>query len=274
VAQEDAAEEGAIGERNLFVYDEEVRPVMKILDDLISMLNSEAEVRDVRQGLFHTGVLTRSCGLAATLPRDALRQEQPSVKEPGSLLEKGALELARMAYSESILEAAMGVVAINSLLEVDEERCDSLNAGDLIAGKGKGKKVAIVGHFPFIPKLREIVKELWVIEKNPQQGDLTEAETEDIIPQANVVGITGTAFTNHTIEGLLRLCSPEAYIVILGDTAPLSPVLFDYGVDAISGTKVIDPELALHCVSQGATYRQIKGIRQLTMKNKDRKETW
>ena len=130
-----------------------------------------------------------------------------------------------------------------------------------------------MGHFPFIPKLREIAKELWVIEKNPQQGDLTEAETEGIIPQANVVGITGTAFTNHTIERLLRLCSPEAYIVILGDTAPLSPVLFDYGVDAISGTKVINPELALHCVSQGATYRQIKGIRRLTMKNKDRKET-
>ena len=254
--------------------DEEVRPVMKILDDLISMLNSEAEVRDIRQGLFHTGVLTRSCGLAATLPRDALHQEQPLVKEPGLLLGKSALELARMAYSGSILEAAIGMAAINSLLEVDEERCDSLNAGDLIAEKGKGKKVAIVGHFPFIPKLREIVKELWVIEKNPQQGDLTEAETEGIIPQANVVGITGTAFTNHTIERLLRLCSPEAYIVILGDTAPLSPVLFDYGVDAISGTKVINPELALHCVSQGANYRQIKGIRQLTMKNKDRKETW
>jgi Uncharacterized conserved protein len=53
--------------------------------------------------------------------------------------------------------------------------------------------------------------------------------------------------------------------VVLGDTAPLSPVLFDYGIDAISGTKVIDTDLALRCVSEGATYRQIKGIRQLTM---------
>ncbi|GAF99144.1 unnamed protein product, partial [marine sediment metagenome] len=48
---------------------------MKILDDLISQLNPEAPVRDIRQGVFHTGVLTRNCGLAATLPRDALRQE-------------------------------------------------------------------------------------------------------------------------------------------------------------------------------------------------------
>jgi hypothetical protein len=157
------------------------------------------------------------------------------------------------------------MATINSLLEIDEGRCEDLNAGDLIAEKGKDKRVAIVGHFPFIPKLREIAKELWVIEKNPQEGDFTEADTENLIPQADVVGITGTAFTNHSIEHLLKLCSAKVYVVILGDTAPLSPILFDYGVDAISGTKVIDPELALRCVSQGATYRQIKGIRQLTM---------
>ena len=238
---------------------------MKILDALISTLNMDAEVRDIHQGLFHTGVLTRNCGLAATFPRDALRQEQPSVKEPGYLLKKSALELAQMAYSENILEAAIGMAAINSLLDIDEELCDNLNAGDLIAQKGKDKRVAIVGHFPFVPGLRKIAKELWVIEKNPREGDLTEVDAEKLIPQADVVGITGTAFTNHTIEELLKLRNPKAYMVILGDTAPLSPLLFDYGFDAISGTKVIAPELALRCVSQGATYQQIKGIRKLTM---------
>jgi len=242
---------------------------MKILDDLLSILNPEASVRDIRQGLFHTGVLTRNCGLAATLPRDALRQAQPSVKEPGFLLEKTALELARMAYSESLPEAAIGMAAINSLLEIDEERCLNLNAGDLIAEKGRGKKVAIVGHFPFIPKLREIAKALWVIEKNPQEGDFTEVEAENLIPLADVVGITGSAFTNHTVEHLLKLCNPKAYVVILGDTTPLSPILFGYGVDAISGTKVINPELTLRCVSEGATFRQIRGIQLLTMMKKE-----
>jgi len=238
---------------------------MKILQDLLSNLNTEAGVKDIRQGLFHTAVLTRNCGLAATLPRDVLRQEQPSVREPGLMLNKSSLELARMAYSESILEAAVGMATINSLLEGKDEECAELNASKLIAEKGKDKKVAIVGHFPFTPELREVVKELWVIEKNPRGEDLTEAEAEDFIPRADVVGITGTAFTNHTIEQLLDLCNPKAYVVILGDTAPLSPILFDYGIDAISGTKVVDPELALRCVSEGATYQQIKGIRQLTM---------
>jgi uncharacterized protein (DUF4213/DUF364 family) len=243
---------------------------MRIIEELLSTLNAEARVRDVRQGLFHTAVLTRNCGLAATLPRDALQQEQPSVREPGILLNKSALELARMAYSQGILEAAIGMATINSLLDIKDEECVELNAGKLIAEKGKDKRVVIVGHFPFIPQLREVVKQLSVIEKNPKEGDFTEAETEGFIPEANVVGITGTAFTNHTIEQLLELCRPEAYVVVLGDTAPLSPVLFDYGIDAISGTKVVDPDLALRCVSQGATYRQVRGIRQLTMIRKRR----
>jgi hypothetical protein len=54
-------------------------------------------------------------------------------------------------------------------------------------------------------------------------------------------------------------------IVVLGPTTPLSPVLFDYGADVISGTRVIDPELALRSASEGATFRQIQGIRLLTM---------
>ena len=111
---------------------------MKILDHLISMLNFDATLKDVRQGVFHTAVLTQNCGLAATLPHDALRQTPPLVKEPGNLLAKTPRELVNMAYSASILEAAIGMAAINSLLEVDDECCRELNAADLIMEKGAG----------------------------------------------------------------------------------------------------------------------------------------
>jgi len=238
---------------------------MKILDDLMSTLKVDAPVRDIRQGVFHTGVLTRHCGLAATLPRDALRQKPPFGQEPGFLMEKGARGLAKMVHSESILEAAIGMATINSLLDIDAESCLELNARDLIAEKGTGKRIAIVGHFPFIPELRKIAKELWIIEKNPQKGDFPEAEAESLIPKADIVGITGTAITNHTIDHLLDLCSAKAYIVVLGDTAPLSSILFDYGIDAVCGTKVINSPLALRCISEGANFRQIKGTRRLTM---------
>jgi uncharacterized protein (DUF4213/DUF364 family) len=238
---------------------------MKILDDLISTLNFETSVKDIRQGIFHTGVLTRYCGLAATLPKDALKQEGPLVKEPGFLLDKTPRQLAQMVYMESILEAAIGMATINSLLEVDLHLCIELNAADLILQKGEGKKVAIIGHFPFLSRVREKAKALWVIEKNPKEGDFNEAEADRLIPKAEIVAITGTSLTNHTLPHLLELCDPKAYVVMLGDTVPLCPVLFDYGVDALSGTRVFDADLALRCVSQGANFRQIKGTRRLTM---------
>jgi len=239
---------------------------MTIIGELLSTLSYEAPVRDIRQGPFQTAVLTRNCGLASTPHDRGPHHSKSPVKEAGFLTDKSAKELAHMAYSLSPLEAAIGMATINSLIEVDERRCVELNAGDLLAQKGEGKRVAIVGHFPFVSQLRIIVKELWVIEKNPREGDFTEAEADNFLPQADVVGITGTAFTNHTIGHLLSLCNPKAYVVILGGTAPLSPLLFDYDIDAISGTKVIDPETVLRCVSQGATFRQIKGIRLLTMR--------
>ena len=105
---------------------------MKIRDDLISILDFNAAVEDIRQGVFHTGVLTRYCGLAATLPIDALKQEGQIVKEPGFLLDKTPRDFAQTAYSESILEAAIGMAAINSLLEVDLDSCNELSAAELI----------------------------------------------------------------------------------------------------------------------------------------------
>jgi uncharacterized protein (DUF4213/DUF364 family) len=240
---------------------------MKVLDELISTLDFNAPVKEIRQGIFHTGVLTRYCGLAATLPKDALRQEPPLVKESGFLLNKTPNELVSLAYSTSILEAAIGMATINSLLEVREDSCTEINAAEIIMKKGQGKRVAIVGHFPFIPRVRELSKELWIIEKNPTEGDFEETEADRLIPQADLVAITGTSLTNHTFEDLLELCRPKAYVVMLGDTVPLSPVLFDYGVDALSGTKVIDSDLALRCLSQGANFRQIKGTKRLTMRS-------
>ncbi|MBN1276583.1 MAG: DUF364 domain-containing protein [Deltaproteobacteria bacterium] len=241
---------------------------MKILDDLVSVLDVEASVKDIRQGIFHTGVMTRYCGLAATLPKDALRQEPPYVKEPGFLIDKSASELVRFAWSESILEAAIGMAAINSLLEVDQTICIELNAAEIIMEKGKGKKVAIVGHFPFVPKVREAADTLWVIEKNPGYGDFSENDADSLIPQADIVAITGTSLTNHSFDHLINLCNPKAFIILLGDTAPLSPIFFDYGVDAVSGTRVVDPVLALRCISEGANFRQIRGTRRLTILKK------
>lgn len=240
---------------------------MKILKALLSNLNTEAVVRDVRQGPFQTAVLTRNCGLAST-PHYWEHNSTP-VAEPGLLLGKNPKALTHLANSSSLHEATIGIATINSLIAIDEKYCIKVNAGDLIAEKGFGKRIAIVGHFPFVKTLRGIAMDLWVIEKNPRENAFKEDQANDFVPRAHVVCITGTVFTNHTIEHLLELCDPKAFVVIIGDSSPLSPILFDFGIDAISGTKVTNPDLALLCVSQGATFRQIKGIELLTiMKNR------
>jgi uncharacterized protein len=107
-----------------------------ILKDILASLNHDAEIKDIRIGIFHTAVLTRDCGLAASLPKDALKQSSPRVAAPGFLMDRTARELTDMVFSESILEAAIGMASINSLIDIDESRCSELNAGELIMLKG------------------------------------------------------------------------------------------------------------------------------------------
>jgi uncharacterized protein (DUF4213/DUF364 family) len=156
------------------------------------------------------------------------------------------------------------MAAINSLIDIDEARCVDENAFDVLARKGKDRKVAVVGHFPWIPRLRKIAGTLWVIEQRPQQGDLPAEAAEEVLPQADVVGLTGTSFENHTVDTLLDL-SKNSFVVVLGPTTPLSPVLFDHGVDMLAGTKVVEPDTTIRSISQGAMFRQVEGVRLVTM---------
>jgi uncharacterized protein (DUF4213/DUF364 family) len=246
---------------------------VRIIDDLIASLGSDAPLREVRVCAFWTAVVLEDgrCGLASTLqpeePHGGASHALP-VRRAGHLLECSALELAEYARSESTLEASIGLAAINSLLEVDESHCMELNAEEVILSEGAGRKVAIVGHFPFIPRVREAAEKLWVLEKKPVRGDMPAERAAEVLPQADVAAITGTSLINHTFEGLVRLCRPDALVIVLGPTTPLSPVLFDYGVDVISGTKVVDAEAVLRCIGQGATFKQVKGVRLLTMRRK------
>jgi uncharacterized protein (DUF4213/DUF364 family) len=140
-----------------------------------------------------------------------------------------------------------------------------INAREVLLQRGRGKKVALIGHFPFVGTLQRAADDLWIIEKSPLAGDYAETATPQILPQADVVGITGTAIANHTVDELLKLCRRDAFVLMLGGSTPLSPVLFEYGVDLLAGVVVDDAPLAIRCAGQGATFRQMKGIRLVTM---------
>jgi hypothetical protein len=236
-----------------------------ILDTILSTLNTNSDVQDIRQGYFWTASVTKNCGLASTPHDPGSTHGEPLVQGAGHLLEMNTLSLVRMAYSGSATEAALGLATVNSLLDIDESACIEINASDLIEEKGRDRCVAIVGHFPFVNSLRRKVRELWVIERNPRGDDLEEKDAERYVPRADVVAITGSTLVNHSLERFLKLCNPKAFVLVLGPSTPLTPVLFEYGVDVIAGTKVIDAETVLRHVSQGANFKQMKGVRLLTM---------
>ena len=127
--------------------------------------------------------------------------------------------------------------------------------------------MAIVGHFPFVRRVRQVVETCWVLELRPHAGDLPASMAARVLPLADVVAVTGTSLINRTFDDLMSMCRPEAFVLLLGPSTPLTAALFEAGVDAISGTIVDDPQQVLLAVAQGATFRQVKrggGVRLLT----------
>lgn len=240
---------------------------MKVIDDLLASLPAEeAALRDVRVGPFWTVVWTeRGAGLAST-QRDAHTPHGHSlIRWAGDLMEHNANELAGLLRAKSPMEAALGMAAANALLEVDEGLLTDRNASEEIIRRGQGKRVVIVGHFPFIPKVRQAVGHLDVLELDPGPGEMASTAAAKVIPQADVIAITGTSLVNKTFDGLMQQCRPDAFVLMLGPTSPLSPVLFEHGVDLVAGTRIVDPVTALTVASQGAIFRQMRGVRLVTM---------
>lgn len=240
------------------------RAMTALVEDLLMSLREDAPVRSVLVGAHWTIVCSRGCGLASTLMDDK-PHGHAKVRDVGRLHLKSAHELAEYARSDNLLEASLGVAAINALLEVDEARAVEINAGEVLVRRGRGKNVALVGHFPFISQLRESARQLWVIEQHPTEGEHPAEAAPDLIPQAEVVALTGSALINHMLEGLLALCRPDALVMVLGPSTPLSPVLFEHGATFLSGARVFDEAAALRTIGQGATFQQVEGVRRLTL---------
>jgi uncharacterized protein len=231
---------------------------MRILQEIIDSIEGDAPVKEVRIGPHWTAVVSRFCGLASTLTGAPNSHDTRKEKALPVSPEMTALELSQLSFSEDISEASLGIAAINSLIKIDESRCLEVNASDLLLEMGKGKNVSIIGHFPFVDTLKQSARNLWVIERRLRPGDYAEDEAETLLPQSDIVAISSTTLINHTFEPLLALCSRKSLKMLLGPTTPMSDALLDYGVDIVSGSRVIDEMTALRSISEGATFRQLK----------------
>jgi len=235
---------------------------MKLVDDLISAVEgNEAPTKDVRVGLTWTGVWGKYCGLSRTYSNPTMAHG--GVKDIEKLTEKTTLELAEYVKSWNLVEAGIGVAAINSMIRPKGKR--GINAIDLIIKEGKNKKVVVVGKFPKLDELRVAAKELWILELepsliNPEEGVLPSTAAEHKIPNSDILAITGSALVNKSLEHLLEL-GRDAYTIVLGPSTPMSEVLFEYGADMLAGVDVLKPKEIMKRVSRGGGMLSPKNCR-------------
>ncbi len=244
---------------------------MSMLQEVIDSL-PEGTVKSIHLGEHWTAVVAQvdgclNCGLASNpVWPNSLIREAP-VELPGTMRMRSARELCDLVFQPDLRLASAGVATINALLPRQPQSWVDCNAGDVIAQRGAGKRVAMIGHFPFVSKLREQVGRLDVLELRPQPGDYPAAAAPEVIPQADVVALTGMTLINGTLEGLLELCSPRAYVVMLGPSTLLSPVLFDYGIDLLGGSVVENIPPVVKAVDEGTHLEQIfaLGVRMVIL---------
>jgi uncharacterized protein (DUF4213/DUF364 family) len=231
---------------------------MKLISDLLeSVRRQDCPVRRVCIGLHWTAVESRFVGMAHTY-KTARKVE---IARSGDLVGRSALELAGRLREWEPLEASLGLAALNSLVEPVG---DALSVNDTILGAAAGKKVAVIGRFPFNGQLAEIAAKAYFFEMEPEKGELPPFATEEYFPEADVAVITATALINKSLPRLLEL-SKNAYTVVLGPSTPMSDVLFRYGADVAAGIRVVEPEALIDSLMQGAkAFRKIKGVEPVT----------
>ena len=116
---------------------------------------------------------------------------------------------------------------------------------------------------PLVPAIKNKTSKLWIFERGRSVDDtvLPDPASEELLPKADIVIITGSAIANGTIGRLLELSKNARTVGIVGPSASIIPdPLFKRGVDVIGGRIVTNPERAMQIVAEGGGTPQLKGV--------------
>lgn len=235
---------------------------MEILDKIIEhgILKSQGEiVRELFVGVFLTYAKSKNYGITYTY-RDSLKPPHllPDIRHRGSLRGMKAREIIPFIKSENPLEVSIGLAVLNSVLQTPADAVELENFGDYLVSESQGKKVAMIGYFPFMDEVKKAADRFYLFERTLDSQD---AE-RDLSPlsDADILITTGTIIINHSIEEILRKAE-NCRVIIVGPSAPFSCVLFDFGVDEIISISVENPKLMINSLSEGVIVPEIKGIK-------------
>jgi hypothetical protein len=221
-------------------------------------------------GQYWTVVQTSSgAGLASTLRSERhIHGEQP-VRDAGRLHMRAAAQLAGLLKSRSAPEASVGLATVNAVVNPEADGLVESRAVEVLRERAAGRALAMVGRFPFADQLEQTVSRLWIFERGigRRSEDHGEDEMPEVLPRADVVAITATTLMNGTLPRILAAVRSDAFLMMLGPSTPMTPVLFDLGFDVLCGTVVEDVERVILAVEQGAVTSQIPGVRRVALWN-------
>jgi uncharacterized protein (DUF4213/DUF364 family) len=232
----------------------------EMYDALIGGIPLDLTADHIFCGYFNTIVANRlGAGLSVVLD-DATRLPIAS----GSLIGKPLREVAGLVKSWNMPEASIGHAAINSYYnspEISRQNGisfsdrpyveDRLNDPFITAQKDvKGKKVAVVGHFPYLETFFEPICELSIIEWQPEEyGDYPFPACEYILPACDYVYISCRSLVDKTLPRLLELSANARHVVLVGPATTMAPYLLTVGISDLSGFIIRDTPRALRLVS-------------------------
>ena len=160
-------------------------------------------------------------------------------------------EAAKLVKSWDYEKAALGLAAINACINRNSrfpERGEP-DAFLRYRDRAKGKKVAVIGRFAYLEERLEPICDLSVLERKPGAKDYPDAACEYILPEMDLVFITGCTVSNKTLPRLLQL-SEHAFTVIAGPSTPMAETLFEFGADALCGFCVTDEKKCKQAVGR------------------------
>lgn len=240
---------GTVNQKNL---------LRNLLQDLAEV--PDHKVREIIAGECGHLVAVNSAGMG--LASWALQRPVPLDELPLPDAGGSAKELAQGVLSENPMEATIGLACLNSMLPPPPRpQLQDIKAQDLILRYGRGKKVAIIGHFPFVSRMQDKFRELWVLEKSPRPGDVPADQAPSVLPDADVVAISATTLANGTLAEILNLCATAELKIMLGPSTPLAPSLFRSGIHILAGSVVEFPDMAKKGILAGVPFKELKGIR-------------
>lgn len=234
----------------------------EIYDELIEGIDEGLVVEDFLMGSCWTMVKTEAaCGIALAI-KDRARDREYTKPIEGARLK----DIAACAKSWNFSEASLGMAAINcyyndparvrrlGLIPESGESSKDKDAFVEFAGEVTGKNVCVIGHFPNIERQLAGICNLSVLERSQNKGDYPDSACEYLLPEQDVVFITGMTFMNKTLPRLLQIAPPSTKIALVGPSVPASASLFSHNVDNLSCFTVQQPALLYRLLKEGTRF--------------------